>query len=103
MISQNCGNSVIFLQAFSFRHEFAEGLFLFVFQKGERIKDIGEFIPGQAVEMGDVGVDLCPQLGTIARIPAVHSAVINAAGGRPLRRQLWGMGDILYSSCQEKN
>jgi len=40
MISQNCGNSVIFLQALALGHEFAEGLFLFAFQNGDRIEEI---------------------------------------------------------------
>jgi len=93
MISKNSGNSFILLQTFPFGHEFAEGLFLFAFQNGERIKDIGEFVAGESIKMGDVGVDFRSQLGPVAGVPALRSAVINAAGGRPLRRQLWGMGN----------
>ena len=93
MISQNSGNSVIFLQAFSFGHEFAEGLFFFAFQNGERIKDIGEFVAGESIKMGDVGVDFRSQLGPVAGIPAIRGAIMNAGGRRPFRGQLWGMGD----------
>ena len=79
--SQYCGYAVILLQAFAFGHEFAEGLFLFAFQDGEGVENVGEFVAGQAVEMGDVGVDFRPQLGPVAGVAPVRGAVMDAAGG----------------------
>ena len=58
--SQYCGDSVVFLQAFPFRHEFAEGLFFFAFQDRKSVENVDEFVAGKPVEMGYIAVNLGP-------------------------------------------
>jgi hypothetical protein len=89
------------LQTFPFGHEFTEGLFFFAFQYRECIEDIGEFIAGQPIKMGHVCIDLRPQLSAVACIPSVRGTIMDAAGGRPFRRQLCGFfgqaeADLLF-------
>ena len=91
MISQNSGNSFILLQTFPFGHEFAEGLFLFAFQNGERTEDVGEVIPREAVKVGHVSVDLGAELGAVAGVPPVGKTIMHAAVRPPFRCQILGL------------
>ena len=91
MISQNSGNSVVLLQAFPFGHEFAEGLFLFAFQNGERTEDIGEFVAGESIKMGHIGVDLSAELGSVTGVPPVWKTIMHAAVWAPFECQILGL------------
>ena len=48
---QNFLNSIILLQALAFGHELTESLFLLLFQDREGVEDVGEVIPGKAVDV----------------------------------------------------
>jgi len=49
--------AVVFFQRLALGLEFAEGGEFFAAEDGEGVEDVGEFLAGEAVEVGDEGVE----------------------------------------------
>lgn len=75
--------SVVFLQRLALGLVFAEGGEFFAAEDGEGVEDVGEFLAGEAVEVGDEGVEFGAGLGAVAVVAAVGLAVVETAGGDP--------------------
>ena len=63
-------------ECFAFELVFAEGGEFYAAKDGEGGEDVGEFVAGQAVEVGDEDVEFGAGLGAVAPVSAVWSAVV---------------------------
>ena len=94
---------VVFFQAFAFGHELAEGLFLFLFEHREGVKDVSEVLSGKIIKMRHIGIDFSTELGAIASVPAVGQFVLDPTMRPPVGSQVFrfiskSAADLLFMS-----